>query len=271
MSVVPKYHVPLTTRVPKSLVISNPLNAARQAIATLWQLQKEKRADDSYIGPAHSDWTPGGTAERVVAKLGYSYEGVDVKMVQGEYALSDALYSLTTQQGYTNDCVYVQQRVHRVDLEARCFVLGGEVVETLYTRFARIDRGGYVRDYEKAHSAEEAMRDWFYNDQTAWQKAMEHITALTRRWYVWMLAQSAEPTVSVRIDYMLERVGPGQADVWTGEVGEQGYSMGGIDPVIVFSSVLDSISEDLCQRHAPNGFSGPRDGPPGKRPHREGH
>eukprot|EP00969_Alexandrium_andersonii_P169176 7478717-Alexandrium_andersonii.AAC.1 len=40
--------------------------------------------------------------------------------------------------------------------EARCFVVNGEVVECLYTRFARIDNGGYVRDYEKAHSAEEA-------------------------------------------------------------------------------------------------------------------
>ena len=26
----------------------------------------------------------------------------------------------------------------------------------------------------------------------------------------------------VRIDYMMERVQPGKADVWTGEVGEQG-------------------------------------------------
>ena len=51
-------------------------------------------------------------------------------------------YRLAVQPGYLSDCVYVQQRVHRVDLEARCFVMDGQIVEVLYTRFARIDRGG---------------------------------------------------------------------------------------------------------------------------------
>jgi len=63
----------------------------------------------------------------------------------------------------------------------------------------------------------------------------------TSDWYLWLLTQSAEPTVSVRIDYMLERVSSGKADVWTGEVGEQGYSMGGINPLVVFNAVLDTI------------------------------
>merc|ERR1712061_289724 len=92
------------------------------------------------------------------------------------------------------------------------------------------------------------MQEWFHNDAAAWRSAMEQIQALSRRWDLWLLTQSAEPTVSVRIDYMLERVAPGEAEVWTGEVGEQGYSMGGIDPSIVFNAVLDSISEEVCQR-----------------------
>lgn len=241
LSIVPKYHVPLTTRVPKSLILRDAKAAAKQALKTLWILQNQKRCDDTYQGPLNSDWVAGQGAERCVAKLGYSYEGVDVKMVAGEDQLVDALYRLVAQAGYTNDCVYVQQRVQRLDLEARCFVVDGQIVDILYTRFARIDRGGFVRDYEKAHSAEEAMRQWFYNDQTAWQSAHNQIVVLSRRWFAWMLTQAAEPTVSVRIDYMLHRVVPGLADVWTGEVGEQGYSMGGIDPVIVFNKVLESI------------------------------
>merc|ERR1712151_1028983 len=180
LCVVPKYHVPLCTCVPKSLIIVDPRKAAQNALETLRILQADRRADTSYNSPRHSDWEP-GQAEQVVAKLGFSYEGVDVKMVQGERNLSEALYILATQPGYTNDCVYVQQRVHRVDLEARCFVLNGEVVDSLFTRFARIDNGGYVRDYEKADSAEKAMEDWFANDTAAWKSAMEQIQALTRR------------------------------------------------------------------------------------------
>merc|ERR1719491_681270 len=90
--------------------------------------------------------------------------------------------------------------------------------------------------------------DWFHNDQEAWSSALEQIAALSRRWHLWMLTQASEPTVSVRIDYMIERVAPGKADVWTGEIGEQGYSMGGIDPVLVFNAVLDTISPEVRQR-----------------------
>merc|ERR1711920_437248 len=94
------------------------------------------------------------------------------------------------------------------------------------------------------------MQEWFYNDREAWANALEQIRVLSRRWHLWMLTQAAEPTVSVRIDYMLERVAPGKADVWTGELGEQGYSMGGIDPVRVFDAVLDTVSSEVRQRQA---------------------
>jgi len=256
MSIVPKYHTPITTRCPKSTVLGDPRKAAKQALATLWALQAEKNSDTSYRGPRGSDWAQMGL-ERCVAKLGFSYEGVDVKMVQGEHALAEALYQLATQPGYTNDCVMVQQRVHRVDLEARCFVLHGEIVDVLYTRFARIDVGGYVRDYEKAHTPEEAMREWFKGDQAAWQHALDQVGTLTRRWHTWLMTQSADPIVSTRIDYMLEHVGPGQADVWTGEIGEQGYSMGGVDPVIIFDAVLDSIADEVrLLRDSPHGGPG---------------
>eukprot|EP00747_Dinoflagellata_sp_TGD_P029641 gnl/TRDRNA2_/TRDRNA2_134040_c0_seq1.p1 gnl/TRDRNA2_/TRDRNA2_134040_c0~~gnl/TRDRNA2_/TRDRNA2_134040_c0_seq1.p1 ORF type:complete len:560 (+),score=63.33 gnl/TRDRNA2_/TRDRNA2_134040_c0_seq1:91-1770(+) len=246
LSIVGKYHVPLTTRLPKSVVLRDPRQAAKTAIAMLWRLQAARRADDSYFGPTHSDWVV-GHPEPCVAKLGFSYEGVDVKMVQGEAHLAEGLYMLATQPGYTSDSVHVQQRVHRVDLEARCFVVNGEIVDVLYTRFARIDHGGYVRDYEKAHNAEEARINWFYNDVVAWNKALQQIQVVTRRWNSWLLTQASEMTVSTRIDYMMERVAPGEAEVWTGEIGEQGYSMGGVDPVIVFSAVLDTIGDDVAQ------------------------
>merc|ERR1711871_1127728 len=263
--IVPKYHVPLTTRVPKSLIIADAKKAAQQAIDCIWLLQEERDADDMYKGPRHSDWGR-GRPERCVAKLGFSYEGVDVKMCNGVEELTNALHLLGTQPGYLNDCVNVQQRVHCVTLEARCFVLHGEIVGILWTRFARIDKGGYVRDYEKAHSEEEAMQKWFKNDKVAWQIAREQINTLTRRWYMWLLTQSSEPIVSTRIDYMMEHIGPGEAEVWTGEIGEQGYSMGGVDPLVVFNAVLDSIG-DLGSLHRGRPQ---QNGPPAKR-HQQGY
>lgn len=250
LCMAPKYHIPLTTRVPKSIILVDPVRAAQQTLSTLRHLQAERRADWSYQCPANSDWKV-GKKERCVVKLGYSYEGVDVKMVEGEEDLADALHLLATQPGYLNDCVYVQQRVSEVHLEARCFVVNGEVTGSLYTRFARIDSAGYVRDYEKAETEADAMRDWFKNDQEAWCSALQQIQILSRRWHHWMLTQSAEPAVSVRIDYLIEHVGKGKAEVWTGEVGEQGYSMGGIDPVVVFNAVLDTISPEVKQKRMP--------------------
>lgn len=244
LAAVPKYHVPLTTRVPKSLIIVDPARGASLALAALWQLQAQRKADDAYVGPSNSDWML-GQAERCVAKLGFSYEGMDVKMVTGQNELAHALHKLATQPGHLHDCVHVQQKVHRVDLEARCFVMEGRAVGILWTRFGKIDERGYVRDYQKAKTAEEAMDKWFNSDQAAWQSAMEQISMLSQRWWTWLLTQSAEPPVSLRIDYMLERVSPGRADVWTGELGEQGYSMGGIDPAVVFKAVVDTIAPEL--------------------------
>ncbi|CAE8611006.1 unnamed protein product [Polarella glacialis] len=250
LCVAPRFHVPLTTRITKSLVLADPRKAARAAIAAIWLLQADRRSD-GHAGPRNSDWVQ-GEAESSVVKLGFSYEGVDVKMAQGENCLAEALYSMMTQAGYTNDCVYVQQRVRNLHLEARCFVVGGKVVNVLYTRFGRVVNG-FVRDYEKAHTADEAMREWFCDDKVAWDSAMEQIQVLSCRWYLWLLTQSAEPTVSVRMDYLLERVSPGKADVWTGEVGEQGYSMGGLDPLVVFNAVLDTVSDEVCQRQFAHG------------------
>merc|ERR1719361_1882153 len=67
LCIAPRYHVPLTTRVPKSLVLVDALKAARQAIAALRLLQADRQADDSYKGPAGSNWFPGLGCECCVA------------------------------------------------------------------------------------------------------------------------------------------------------------------------------------------------------------
>ena len=130
----------------------------------------------------------------VVCKLGYSYEALDVKFA-GPEELPEALYFLLSQANYLSDCVYVQQRV-AVSCEARCFLLRGEIRSVLYTRFRSL-RGGFVRDYEKLPAAE-ALGACFGGDAAAWEEAQEQMRRLSRRWHRWLLAQCAEPTVSVR-------------------------------------------------------------------------
>lgn len=234
-----RYHIPLTTRVPVSLILMNPRQAAAQALSTLKVLQEERRLEQDVTVPLGCNWAPSGP-ERCCAKLGYSYEAMDVYMVDGEAKLAEALVTLSTQSGYTCDCVYVQQRVPRVDLEARVFVLRNRIVKILYTRFTRVDGEGKVRDYKKA-SAGEALREWFYGDELAWQSAQEQIATLTERWCSWLHAQASDVVASVRIDYMLQRL-PGRAEVWTGEVGEQGYSTSGLDPTFIHTALLDGAN-----------------------------
>lgn len=220
-----QFQIPLTTCISKGLVLRDPTKAAQMALETLSILKKDRNLD--------------GKMSEVVAKLGYSYEGVDVKMVDGNQ-LAEALYFLLTQPNYTNGSVYVQERI-QVSCEARCFLINGCIQQMLYTRFGRIDAQGYVREYEKESSGDRAKRDWFSDDNEAWGDAMQQIQRFSDRWNLWLLAQSAERTVSVRIDYLLERVSPGKARVWTGEVGELGYSTSGLDPVLLFDAVVDSL------------------------------
>ena len=56
-----------------------------------------------------------------------------------------------------------------------------------------------LREYEKESSGDRAKKDWFSDDDEAWGDAMQQIQRLSDRWNLWLLAQSAERTVSVRI------------------------------------------------------------------------
>ena len=127
-----QFQIPLTTCISKGLVLTNPAKAAQMALETLSILKKDRNLNDKM-------------SAEVVAKLGYSYEGVDVKMVDGgSPQLAEALYFLLTQPNYTNGSVYVQERI-QVSCEARCFLINGCIEQMLYTRFVRIDTQGYVR------------------------------------------------------------------------------------------------------------------------------
>ena len=186
MCICPQFQIPLTTALSKALVLRDASKAAAMALQALRSLKKDR--DETEV------------LEQVVVKLGYSYEGIDVKMVSCEQ-LAEALYFLLTQPNYNNGTVYVQERIN-VSLEARCFLINGRLEKVLYTRFARIDVQGYVREYEKESCGLRAMRDWFMNDEEAWKDAMKQIQQLCDRWTLWLLAQSAEPTVSLRILFL---------------------------------------------------------------------
>lgn len=136
MCICPQFQIPLTTCISKGLVLRDPSKAAQLALEALRVLKKDR---DRCEGPV--------SVTDVVAKLGYSYEGVDVKMVPSE-KLGEALYFLLTQPNYTNTSVYVQERI-KLSCEVRCFLINGRIEQMLYTRFGRIDVQGYVREYEK--------------------------------------------------------------------------------------------------------------------------
>eukprot|EP00438_Fugacium_kawagutii_P023025 Skav229902 [mRNA] locus=scaffold2151:426328:503153:- [translate_table: standard] len=133
MCICPQFQIPLTTCISKGLVLRDPSKAAQLALDALRALKKDRERCEA------------AELTDVVAKLGYSYEGVDVKMVPSE-RLGEALYFLLTQPNYTNTSVYVQERI-KVSCEVRCFLINGRIEQMLYTRFGRIDVQGYVREF----------------------------------------------------------------------------------------------------------------------------
>eukprot|EP00415_Alexandrium_ostenfeldii_P004647 UN4647 len=73
---------------------------------------------------------------------------------------------------------------------------------------------------------------------------------LCGRWWAAVEVESAEPLLSVRIDFLVCHPARGAAEVWTCEVGEQGFfSVGwGAFPGVVFPELFVDCLDDVdCQ------------------------
>ena len=224
----PRFHLPLTTRAATALIVRDAPTAARAALRALHALR-----------PPGSE----PVAEGVV-KLGYSWEAMDVRAFTGPAQLAQQMAELVLQSGCEADYVFVQERV-ATDLEMRLMVVDGAVRHTLFSRFGRV-RGHVFADFEWLTDRDAVATAWLDGDRAALAHAERVAQRLVGRWVHWLRTEGADAAPGFRLDLLVCRVGPGRARVYTGELGELGFSMLSWDagPKVVTEAVLRAAFRD---------------------------
>lgn len=202
-----------------------------------------------------------------VAKLGFSWEALDVKFWKGQDGLEDALWQLvhaiTINEEYTGqphdiDSLILQEYCPH-DLELRAYVVEGHVEAIIYTKFCRIKDNNEFGDFEELFSGQEAATNWMDGDLKALQDGTRQCEEITKHWLVWLEAQAAEMPRAIRFDYFVGRAAKGKAFVWTLEICELGFSMLGEPnlPNKVFEAMLRGcLDKPPLERNEPVAICG---------------
>eukprot|EP00404_Azadinium_spinosum_P001284 CAMPEP_0180434450 /NCGR_PEP_ID=MMETSP1036_2-20121128/9961_1 /TAXON_ID=632150 /ORGANISM="Azadinium spinosum, Strain 3D9" /LENGTH=605 /DNA_ID=CAMNT_0022440323 /DNA_START=66 /DNA_END=1883 /DNA_ORIENTATION=+ len=258
--------VPLTVRVARQAVACDPARAAMGALQALERLSKVRAewgrcatGDPAEVAAADVDKVGEG-----VAKLGWSWEAMDVMPWRDQRQLQAALSSLAEQPGCHTDSVLVQEWVD-FDVEMRVFVVDAQVscpqswrpTATFYTQMdcEHMPDAAPRHCYKEFHTygREGCLESRFFGDEAALSDAERQAEVLVGRWLSWLLL--------LRLDFMIKRAGPGRAVVTTGELTELGGSfLGWKDgPKTVFGAVIRSC---LDVHEGVDGIDALNGGPP---------
>jgi len=255
LCLMPDLQAPVTTAVPRALITTNKWNAADTAIKAMHNLQRIKSTF-----PAGEGVPPVNVCSleldniKGVAKLGYSWEAMDVRRFVGRHQLAEALQSLAMQRYALGDSVMVQDWCD-FEIELRLFWIDTapewdqqankpkhiEPKKILYTRFCRIDEEDKMRDFERIQR-EECVQTCFQNDSPALAEAEKIATQIGNRVLWWLQTETCEPIPVIRMDFMCHRSADGKATVSLGEITELGACFLGWEegPKEVFSAVVRS-------------------------------
>lgn len=241
MSLAPHLRVPPTVALPRMLVERDCAAAAAKGIAALQDV-KVQQARLRGETAAVADVIKG------VAKLGFSWEALDVKFWKEQDGLEDALWQLvhaiTINEEYTGQPHDIESLILQEycphDLELRAYVVEGYVEAVIYTKFCRIKDNSEFGDFEELFTSEEAAAKWMDGDLKALQDGDRQCREVTKHWLVWLEAQASEMPRAIRFDYFVGRAAKGRAFVWTLEICELGFSMLGEPnlPNKVFEAML---------------------------------
>lgn len=244
MSLTPHLRVPPTVAMPRMLVEQSCALAAKKGLAALMQVKKAQ-------AKLRNEAVPTEPITKGVAKLGYSWEALDVKFWEQEKGLEEALSNLSqtieisseiTGQPHDLEAIIVQEYCKH-DLELRLYVVEGRVESTVYTKFCKIKENLEFGDFKECFNQKDAARQWMNDDFAALIDGERQCREITAQWLIWVEAQISEPPPAIRFDYFIGRSAqPGKAVVWTLEICELGFSMLGAKdlPVKVFRAVLRS-------------------------------
>jgi hypothetical protein len=240
--------VPLTTKVCRQAVTLDPERAAAQASQALNHLSQARAAFNTEM---NQDPGTGEAVQKGVAKLGWSWEAMDVRKWQNKQQLSHALWDLAEQPGSFMEFVFVQEWVD-FDVEMRHFIVEPDLSKPqtlkpkkiIYTVFKSQDSGSF-RDFDR-FDRKGCLKQCFQNDDAALADAEWQAEELIQRWLNWLQAQTHELPVVTRFDILAKRIGPGKAKVTTGELTELGGCFLGwpSGPNVVMSAMLRSCFKD---------------------------
>mmetsp|Transcript_122120 Transcript_122120/g.353035 ORF Transcript_122120/g.353035 Transcript_122120/m.353035 type:complete len:722 (-) Transcript_122120:87-2252(-) len=242
MSLTPSLRVPPTVALPRMLIEQGCGLAAKYALESLNKVKQQQAVLQNLPRPLEN-------ITKGVAKLGFSWEALDVKMWEKEEGLENAIYQLTqtieisqeiTGQPHDLETIMIQEYcVH--DIESRFYVVDGKVETTIYTKFCKVKENLEFGDFHELFSKKEAAMQWMGGDMAAMESGERQCLELVDRWLCWVQAQICELPPAIRFDFFVGRgAKPGEAIVWTLEICELGFSMLGAKdlPVKVFKAML---------------------------------
>merc|ERR1711924_35796 len=223
MCLHPLFPVPLTTKVSRQAIAMDPKKAASDTLQALANL---KQTRDSF-GTQTGQKPVVGRIDRGVAKLGYSWEALDVRAWKNETELARALTVIGEQAGSRMGVVLVQELID-FDVEMRMFVVDPNLSDpstlkpkkVLYTVFTNKENGTFssFAKYNRSHCLETT----FENDDEALTDAEQQSYELVSRWLQWLQAQTHELPVVTRFDILAKRTAKGRAAITTMELTEMG-------------------------------------------------
>lgn len=252
MCLHPLLKTPLTTMVARQAIACDPGKAAAQALKALHNLSKARSGwgQEAGIEPAKA-----GPVVKGVAKLGWSWEAMDVQSWRNKQDLERSLSSLAEQPGSNVDQVFVQEWVD-FDVEIRHFVIEADLrnpeslkpKKLIYTVFKNRDEGSF-RNFDRYDRDGCLANTGFQNDDAALADAECQAEELIVRWLQWLQGMSHELPVVMRFDIMAKRISPGKAAVHTGELTELGGCFLGWPegPKTVFAAMLRSCFKDTAE------------------------
>eukprot|EP00746_Dinoflagellata_sp_MGD_P063420 gnl/MRDRNA2_/MRDRNA2_26639_c0_seq1.p1 gnl/MRDRNA2_/MRDRNA2_26639_c0~~gnl/MRDRNA2_/MRDRNA2_26639_c0_seq1.p1 ORF type:complete len:547 (-),score=65.41 gnl/MRDRNA2_/MRDRNA2_26639_c0_seq1:130-1551(-) len=244
MCLHPLLKVPLTTMVSRSAVASNAERAASGALAALNSLAETRSA---WAAPLGQEPIETARILKGVAKLGWSWQAMDVVIWRNKTELQHALTDLLEQPGsYAEQC-FVQEWFD-FDVEMRHFIVEPDLSQpesllpkaVMYTTF-KSDKEQYLKDFDRFDRAT-CLKRYFNNDRAGLADAESQSLVLINRWLRWMQAQTHELPVVTRFDVLVKHLGPGRAVVRMGELTELGACFLGWPegPQEVFGAMLRS-------------------------------
>jgi len=249
LCLVPSLRIPPCVTVNRATITASPARAAKLVVDALAAVrssryQSHKKKPKALRAEPMALVHEGDEERRGVAKLGFAWEAAHVRTFRGESELGHALLDLCTSPAVTTSSVIVQDFA-RNDFELRQFVINGQIVHRAYSNFEWVDGDGYFREFVVKDRAD-AVTAWMAADDAAMVDAERKATKLVAAWLAWFRTQSVEALPGVRIDVLVKRVGPAEAEVFTLELTELGFSMLGVNtlPPIVFGALLASCFED---------------------------